>query len=439
MTTVKINAGQKVTVYRNAKIFLDAINKNHVSFRVDTAINPDLLEVFALTRGGKLVDHSGYRNTSYKNTGELGLFIGQVAAFLDSAVADIDRHPNDTKEALVARITERVMMLKLPERSAVNYKEYDFKGNVQAIVLYFREDKRVFRKEIRACNKDKSGKQYNLFSDTEGKLGIADIAGNKIIDAQYESLTAVNDNYYYAADNDGKHYTLYYFDRAAGKMNRIKGPNYLDDQGNGMVVSRRLIKEDTVNYDNEYRAALYDTKGNQVVPEHYTSLAVAGNVVLYQQEQNGRYGLLSVEGKKITEAVYDHMAQAVDEETGEDLPVVISEQDSRYALIDNDGRPLGALHYDFPVLFSEGRAVVGRKQGAQEYFGVVDVKARQLTPLQYDYISGYHEGIALFRKGGKYGLLDREGREVIPATYDNMSMASDGMIVVHDGEKIRSN
>lgn len=432
MAVVKINAGQKSIVYRNAKIFLDAVNKNHVSFRVDTAIDDDLLEVFALTRGGKLVEHSGYRSSSNKSDGSLGKFLNQVVLFLDESVKDIDAHKSDTKEKLIGRLSERLTALKLPEKSGVNYKEYEFQGNVQTLVLYFREDKRTFRQDITACNKEKRTKQYNLFYNTEGKRGICDVAGNVIIDAQYESLERVNDNYYYTSDNKER-YTNYYFDRQAKKMVLLQGIDIMDDQGNGMIVSRRLIKEDTVDYDSEYKSALYDTHGKQVIKDQYASLEVMGNVVFYQQEHKGKYGLMSLDGKKITEEIYDGIKSVVDAQTEELLPVMVVQKDKQYGLINSNGKMLSPLLYDYTIVFSEGRAVVSREKGGLVLSGVIDINGKEVAPLEYDYISEYRDGVAVFSKGENYGLLNREGKIIVPASYKNMGEISDGMIVVRIG------
>ena len=431
MATVKIAAGQKSVTYRNAKIYLDALDKNQVRFRVDTAINDDLLEVLALTPGGKLVDHSGYRNSSNKNDGTLTKFMTQVVTFLDGSVADIDAHPSDTKDALTSRIAARLMQLQLPERSGVNYKEYEFKGNVQTLVLYFREDKRKFSKDITAYNKDKTANGYYTFSDAAGNQGLCDAAGKIVIPAQYKSLEKVNDNFYYVLNKSGRD-TAFYLDRQAQKLLRVEGVDYLDDQGNGMVVSRRLIKEDTVDYDHEYKCALYNTQGKQVIPEQYVSLEVSGSVVFYQTVKDGKYGLLSLDGKKISEPEYDRIKAAVDVRTEERLPVVILQKDGHYGMMDGAGKLLCPLQYDAPITFSEGKAVVSQTKKDEELYGLIDKNGRELIPLQYDYISDYADGAAIYGKDQKYGLLNSEGKTITGAVYGWAGEISDGMVVVRD-------
>lgn len=431
MATVKITAGQKSISYRTAKIYLDAIDKNQVRFRVDTSINDDLLEVFALTRGGKLVDHSGYRNSSNKNDGTLTKFMEQVVAFLDKSVADIDAHPADTKDALISRIADRLEKLQLPEKSGVNYKEYEFKGNVQTLVLYFREDKRIFSKDVTAYNKDKTIKEYYTFSDATGKQGLCNAAGKIIIPAQYESLEQVNDNYYYSSKRGGRDIN-FYLDKQAQKLHLMHGVDFLDDQGNGMVVSRHITKEDTVNYDNEYKCALYDSHGKQVLPEQYASLEVLGNVVFYQLTKDGKYGLLGIDGKKISGPEYDAIKAAVDIRTEERLPVVLLQKDGLYGMMNETGKLLCPLRYEAPITFSEGKAVVSQTKQGKELYGLVDQGGRDLVPLQYDYISDYSDGVAIYGKDQKYGLLNDEGKTITGAVYGWAGELSDGMVVVKD-------
>lgn len=430
MVPVKINAAEKTVLYRNAKIYLDVVNKNHVTFRVDTAINDDLLEVYALTPGGKLVDHSGYINSSNKNDGSINKFMEQVILFLDGTLKDIDAHKFADQEALITGIEERLKALQLPEKSPVNYKEYEFNGNVKTLVLYFREDKKTFRKDITAYNKE--GKSlYKVFTDHSGKEGIADKDGNVVVEAQYTSLHKENDHYYYTEDKDYAQ-ANYYFDAQARKLVPLKGVDYINDQGHGMVVTRRLIKKDTVNYNNEYKCSLYDSKGKQAIPEQYASLEVLGDMVVYQETSEGKYGLLSLEGKKITGPEYEEAEQATDGITAAVLPLVLLQQGRYYGLMTLEGKLIVPLRYDSPITFTEGRAVVRQTEKDKERFGVIDMTAKQIVPLQYDYISDYRDGIAVFGTGGKYGLLDKDGKIIVPAKYSRMGEISDGMVVVRN-------
>jgi hypothetical protein len=430
MATVKINTGQKTAIYRNAKIYLDAVNKNYVTFRVDTAINDDLLEVYALTPGGKLVDHSGYMNSSNKNDGSIGKFIGQVILFLDGTVKDIDAHKFKDQAAVIAAVEKRLTILQLPEKSAVNYKEYEFNGNVKTLVLYFREDKKTFRKDITAYNKE-ARSLYNLFTDHSGKEGIADNDGNVVIEAQYTSLHKENDHYYYTEDKDYAQ-TNYYFDQQARKLVPLKGVDYINDQQDGMVVARRLIRKDTVNYEHEYKYSLYNNKGKQVIPEQYAFLEVAGNVVICRGTQEGKSGLLNLEGKMIAALTYDEITQATDRKTGAVLPVIQVKKEGHYGLLSEEGKLLCPVQYEYVMDFSEGRAVVILSKEEENVYGIVDMDGKLIVPLQYDYISDITDGIAVFGKDKKYGLLDKAGKIIIPAKYSRMGEISDGMIVVRN-------
>lgn len=55
--------------------------------------------------------------------------------------------------------------------------------------------------------------------------------------------------------------------------------------------------------------------------------------------------------------------------------------------------------------------------------------------LEYDSISDYHEGKAIFKLNGKYGILDENGEVLIEAKYDSISDYNEGKAIFGLNEK----
>lgn len=51
--------------------------------------------------------------------------------------------------------------------------------------------------------------------------------------------------------------------------------------------------------------------------------------------------------------------------------------------------------------------------------GIIDKYGNEIVAPQYDEISWYKEGKAVFKKNGKFGFINQSGTEIMPATYDN--------------------
>ncbi|UIR56786.1 WG repeat-containing protein [Sphingobacterium sp. SRCM116780] len=432
MATVKMNVSLQEMSYRNGKIYLDWVNKNKVKFRVDTTINKDLLEVYALTSNGKLVDHKNFTRSSYKPDGSIEILLKEIDLLFADFVKKIDTNEFGSKEDLINEVKNRINTLKLPERSPVDYKEYGFKGNVAHLVFYFKEDSKLFKQDITAYNKETKKNQYEVFSDENERKGISDVDGNIRIKEQYKSLQKENDHYYYATDT-AYHHTNYYFDEKKNVLINLKMDGYLDGQENGMVVIRKIVNRDTVNHENEYLHGLYNKEGKLILPLTYRSLQVIGQVIIAQKEDT--YSLLNLNGQPLNDEKFDEVNRASDLENEMEYPLLIANKNDKYGILDLEGNQLCPFKYDAINSFYNGKAVVVQvNKDGDDRFGLIDNNLKEIVPLEYDLIFNYKDGMAIFMKDGRYGLLDEKGQIMEPAIYDSMEEVSDGMVVVRNDE-----
>ena len=131
-------------------------------------------------------------------------------------------------------------------------------------------------------------------------------------------------------------------------------------------------------------------------------------------------------------------------------------KDGKYGYIDKSGNTVISFEYSWASPFHHGTAVVEKKYGSGEKYGLIDKNNTLIMPIEFDVIQYYpdaqayrvnkngkigiysgegrclvpcqydedplfsfnHEGYAKVQRNGKMGLIDKEGREVIPCQYD---------------------
>ena len=89
-------------------------------------------------------------------------------------------------------------------------------------------------------------------------------------------------------------------------------------------------------------------------------------------------------------------------------------QNGKWGFIDNTGKVVIPLNYDWTWSFSEGLAAVERNGK----WGFIDNTGKVVVPLNYDDAGSFSEGLALVSRNGKYGFVDKTGKVVIPLKYD---------------------
>lgn len=99
-------------------------------------------------------------------------------------------------------------------------------------------------------------------------------------------------------------------------------------------------------------------------------------------------------------------------------------------IIDKTGReyPISS-EYRHINAFQEGMAaVVDDMRLCSGKWGFIDSLGREITPLKYDQVWDFSEGMAAVNigssecTGGKWGFIDKTGKEVIPLIYDYVGM-----------------
>ena len=81
---------------------------------------------------------------------------------------------------------------------------------------------------------------------------------------------------------------------------------------------------------------------------------------------------------------------------------------------------------DIDVESSEGLALV-IKSGK---YGYINDKGKEVIPLEYEYADSFSDGCAVVKKGLKYGFIDKKGKEITPFIYQRAEVFNSGYAAV---------
>ena len=115
---------------------------------------------------------------------------------------------------------------------------------------------------------------------------------------------------------------------------------------------------------------------------------------------NEKWGFINAKGEMVTSPRFDRIG-----EFSNGTVWVRSKGDNSVFLMDDTGKPLKSLIYDYVGFFRDGLCRV-KKEGL---FGFVDKTGKVVIPFIYDEAYSFSEGLCAVRKYGKWGCIDRTG------------------------------
>jgi hypothetical protein len=136
---------------------------------------------------------------------------------------------------------------------------------------------------------------------------------------------------------------------------------------------------------------------------------------LAKVSRNGFKGYIDNTGKEVIPLIYDY---ALDFSDG--LAKVRNDGYSysyKWGCIDKTGKEVISLIYTDISHFSDGLAWV-LNDGYK--WGCIDKTGKEVIPFIYDEAGGFSEGLAAVRKDNRWGFIDKAGKEVIPCIYDEV-------------------
>lgn len=148
----------------------------------------------------------------------------------------------------------------------------------------------------------------------------------------------------------------------------------------------------------------------------------AGPYAVYMQ--NGKKGLIGLDGKAVVEAVYDEIEY--DGKDEQSIPVKDGE-DSFFINDKGYKTKMPEEAYESLGMVSQGRIVA--KQGGK--YGYLDKSFRQKTEFIFDQASGICEGVGAVKQEDKWALINRKGELLTEYVYDDVLLNHQGLCSVN--------
>lgn len=110
----------------------------------------------------------------------------------------------------------------------------------------------------------------------------------------------------------------------------------------------------------------------------------------------------------------------------------VFEPNVKFGFIDESGKPVVPMIYDYAAEFKDGLATVKKA----DKYGFIDKTGSLVVPLIYDETGFYfREGSVRMKLNGKWGFLDTKGNTIVPFIYDEVKFFRGGMAAVRTGYK----
>lgn len=275
---------------------------------------------------------------------------------------------------------------------------------------------------------------FNLYSLDE-KVGVIDKEGNTIIESNYTNIYIPNPSkdVFFCFTNDEDY-------RVLNSKEKDIFENYTSVMP--IIVSDTYLEFETkvLSYEENGKYGLVNFEGKKVTDAIYEDISSLVNKPgCIQVKKDGLYGVLNSEGKTIIDIKYNSI-KGDEYSSGEDgylkTGYIVSEKTSSgiiYGYIDYNGKMIispkyedisRALEYDTNDIY-----LIFMDKGKK---GVIKNNKIIIKP-RYQSINYYNNSnVFVVNKNGKYGFYEENGKEILKPEYESYSIAGHYISVKKD-------
>lgn len=276
----------------------------------------------------------------------------------------------------------------------------------------------------------------------ENKWGILGSNGNVVINPMYQEMPIVVDKTkdvflctYDINEDEGTYKT-----KVVNKENLEIWTNYEKiealenyDKDNNLWYEKNVLK---VQKDGKWGLINLDGKEiSEIVYDDIKTLKGVENSIIVIKD--GNYGLLNSKGVKILDTNYNDILRF-----GEDYinGYIVINSDNKYELVNNSGEKILQNSYDKIENIYSDKYFVVIEDGKKE---VINKSGDKIIVDGFDEINQIANSGVIFVKSSKYGLMNFEGTTIIEPEYDEIkeintdifSVKKDGKVGVVDKDK----
>ena len=269
---------------------------------------------------------------------------------------------------------------------------------------------------------------YNYFVLKQNNLsGVIDKSGNKIIESEYEEIKIPNPE---------KGVFVCYKEDKIKVVNAEKQEIFTEyDQVEPIrlknIASNLMYEKSVLKYLEQGKYGLINFEGKKVTKPIYDAIEALpykeGELLV---KQNDKYGVINIKGNKLLNIEYDQIAidGYYESEQGYKYSGYIvsnkTQEGYRYGYINNKGKKI--LEIEYNELFriteledNENIYLIGAKNGQ---YGVTkngeDVIKNEYQSIEYDEANN----LLVIEKSKKYGISNLEGKIIVPTQYNQIDI-----------------
>jgi len=103
----------------------------------------------------------------------------------------------------------------------------------------------------------------------------------------------------------------------------------------------------------------------------------------------------------------------------------------KYGLKNKSGEIVTQPKYEYIGPSYEGYAII-----RLIYWGFIDIAGKEITPIKYQEVRYFKEGLAGVKSNNKWGIIDKTGKEVVTIIYQAIDdFSSEGLAAVYLNDK----
>ena len=289
--------------------------------------------------------------------------------------------------------------------------------------------------------------QFSYFTLYQNqKYGVIDTKGNIIVEAKYDKVAIPNPSkpvficYYDYNSQEDSYSTKVYNEKNEEIFSQYEQvlPLMFQDSTAKVPYEKSVLK-----YKENGKYGIMDFEGKKITKAQYTSI----ESLLYKEGylivgENDKYGIINGKGKRIVKSQYDTIT--ADGYYKEDskykyagfIVSAKTETGYQYGYINFKGKIILEAEYNevdrvTEISDDENAYLVAFKNGQA---GLLKNK-KYILQHQYEDIE-YNKNNKLFtvQKASRQGIVDLEGKQIIETEYDNIFISQDLIIAEKDGE-----
>lgn len=305
---------------------------------------------------------------------------------------------------------------------------------IVVIIMFVLIIKGLFTKET-STGKISSESYYTIYKDN--KYGVLSSTGKTIIEPSYAEMIQIpnNKNAVFICTYDINYQTGEYKTKVLNQKNQEIYTQYNKveaisnkDENNNLLYEQNALK---VEQNGKY--GLISMNGKELIPVEYEEISpIIGVENSYKIKKEGKYGIVDHEGKIVIEPQYaDIDILGKDNKSG----FIIKNDIGKYGIVDYSNKEILETKYNSIQKVFGNDLYVATDEEKQKLIKNDGTEVLKEGFSEIKEILSSQENAVIFVNNNKYGIMDLSGKVLINAEYDFLTEAKTGFFIAKTGDK----